>query len=75
MVMPMNVVKAGESVRVKRFLMDEEKSKRFMEIGLTISNEIKVIQNNGSSLILSVAGSRLGLDGSAARKIMVEQCI
>ncbi|MGL4992426.1 MAG: FeoA family protein [Sarcina sp.] len=72
--MPMNIVKEGEVIRVKRILMDEENSKRFMEIGLTNSNEIKIVQNNGSSLILSIGGTRLGLDSTAARKILVEQC-
>ena len=75
MVMPMNVVKEGESIRVKRILMDDENSKRLMEMGLTNSNIVKVIQNTGTSLIVTIAGTKLGLDMTAARKIMVEQCV
>lgn len=70
--MPMNFVKEGENIRVKRIMMSDSESKRLMEMGLTNSNIIKVIQNTGTSLIISIAGTKLGIDITAARKIMVE---
>ena len=70
--MPMNLVREGENIRVKRIMMSDSESKRLMEMGLTNSNIIKVIQNTGTSLIISIAGTKLGIDITAARKIMVE---
>lgn len=70
--MPMNFVKEGENIRVKRIMMSDSESKRLMEMGLTNNNIIKVIQNTGTSLIISIAGTKLGIDITAARKIMVE---
>ncbi|MGL4452031.1 MAG: FeoA family protein [Sarcina sp.] len=70
--MPMNVAREGENIRVKRIMMDDLDSKRFMEMGLTSSNIIKIVQNTGKSLIIAIAGTKIGLDITAARKIMVE---
>lgn len=70
--MPMNFVKEGENIRVKKIMMGDNESKRLMEMGLTNNNIIKVIQNTGTSLIITIAGTKLGVDVTAARKIMVE---
>ena len=70
--MPMNFVKEGENIRVKKIMMSDTESKRLMEMGLTNNNIIKVIQNTGTSLIITIAGTKLGVDVTAARKIMVE---
>lgn len=70
--MPMNVAREGENIRVKRIMMGDADSKRFMEMGLTNSNIIKIVQNTGQSLIIAIAGTKLGLDINAAKKIMVE---
>ncbi len=68
--LPLVLVSAGEKVRVSRFLGGPKMQNRLAGMGLTIGEEIEVLNNCGP-VIVSVRGSRLALGHGIASKILV----
>lgn len=68
--LPLVLVSAGEKVRVERFLGGPKMQNRLAGMGLTLGEEIEVLNNCGP-VIISVRGSRLALGHGIASKILV----
>ncbi|SHE33562.1 FeoA family protein [Clostridium fallax] len=73
MIMPVAFIEEGKSVIVNNIIMSEAMGKKLREMGIAHGSSIDIIKNDGVSVILGVSGSRLALDMSMARKIMVQQ--
>ncbi len=71
--MPMALAKGGSSIKVEKILLDDTLGKRLREIGISKGNDIEIIKNDSSGLILSINGSRLALDRTLAQKIFVRE--
>ncbi len=67
---PLILVSSGERVKVARFLGGSRMQGRLAAMGLTIGEEIEVINNCGP-IIISVRGTRLALGHGVASKILV----
>ena len=70
--MPISFVQNGSKVKVVNIGVGQTLNKKLMEMGLNIGSEIQVIKNEGGSLILGVAGSKLALGQGMGHKIMVK---
>ncbi len=68
--LPLVLISSGERVRVERFLGGSKMQGRLAAMGLTIGEEIEVINNCGP-IIISVRGTRLALGHGVAGKILV----
>lgn len=71
MLMPMNLAKEGNTVEVKSISMKDGLNKRLGELGIINGNKIKIVKNDGRSLIICIEDSRLALDNSIAKNIMI----
>ena len=71
MIIPMNLVQEGAIVEVKTITKKSDLIKRLSELGIVSGNKIKVIKNDGRSLIVIIEESRFVLDNMLARNIMV----
>ncbi len=68
--LPLTLVSAGEKVRVERFLGGSQALARLAAMGLTVGEELEVINNCGP-IIVSVRGARLAIGQGLAHKILV----
>lgn len=69
--MPLTMMKPGESARVKR-IGGKEEVKRFLEnLGFVLGEEVKVVSSNGGNIIVQVKDSRVAVSQNIANKIMV----
>lgn len=71
MVCPLNRIKAGAAVRIKRLCVDPEISHRLREIGFCEDQIIKLITNQ-ANIICLVCNARLAISSQLAQLIMVE---
>ncbi|WP_158534731.1 FeoA family protein [Romboutsia maritimum] len=71
MVVPMNLVQEGSIVEVKSITKKSDLVKRLSELGIVSGNKVKVIKNDGRSLIVAIEESRFALDNMLAKNIMV----
>jgi Fe2+ transport system protein FeoA len=68
---PLNKVRAGRAVRIKRIEASPEVSHRLREMGFCEEQRIKLIRRE-SSLICQVCNARLGISSALAASIWVE---
>ncbi|MFR5265477.1 FeoA family protein [Clostridium sp.] len=73
MFIPMSLAMEGNDVKVKKIALKDEMSKRMRELGLMAGNSIKIVKNDGKSLIIAINDSRFGIDMNLARKIFIEE--
>lgn len=71
MLMPISFAKEGEQVSVMNILIKDNTGKKLREMGLASGNVVEIIKNDGDSVIVGIGESRLALDLTLARKIMV----
>ena len=71
--MPLTIARVGEPVRIVKVGGLEETHKHLEEMGFVPDSEVTVMNRVGQNLILQVKDSRIALDGSLAKKIMVEE--
>jgi ferrous iron transport protein A len=71
MILPMNLADEGKEVEVKSISMKEGLGKRLGELGIVSGNKIKIIKNDGRSLIVAIEESRFALDLNIAKNIMI----
>lgn len=71
MLMPMSQATEGNIVEVKGVSIKEAMGKRLGELGIISGNKVKIIKNDGRSLIVGIDESRFALDKSIARNIMI----
>lgn len=72
MIMPMSLATEGDDVKVKKLAFRDDMNKRMRELGIMSGNLIKIVKNDGKSLIIAINESRFGIDMDLARKIFIE---
>lgn len=68
--LPLSLVRVGETVTVCRVRGDENTKRHLQEIGFVDGAEVHVVSSTGANIIVLVKGSRFGLDEKIARHIM-----
>ena len=69
-VLPLSLVRAGETVTVRRVRGNEDMRRHLQEIGFVDGEEVHVVSSSGANIIVLVKGSRFGLDAKVAQHIM-----
>lgn len=69
-VLPLSLVRAGETVTVRRVRGNEEMRRHLQEIGFVDGAEVHVVSSSSANIIVLVKGSRFGLDAKVAQHIM-----
>lgn len=70
--MPITMAKTGDLVRIIQITGDDAIRNHLAELGFAIGAEVKVVKAIDGNLILQVHGTRLALDESMARRLLVE---
>lgn len=69
--MPLSMASVGEVNTIKRISGRDEVRQHLAELGFVVGEEIRIVNELGGNLILSVKDSRIALDKSMAVRIMV----
>lgn len=69
-VLPLSLVRAGETVTVRRVRGSEDMRRHLQEIGFVDGAEVHVVSSSSANIIVLVKGSRFGLDAKVAQHIM-----
>lgn len=68
--LPLSMVNAGESVRV-RAIRGKDHTRRFLEtLGFTEDSEVAVVAQLGGNMILNIKGARVAVSKAMASRIM-----
>lgn len=70
--MPVSMAKAGESVTIIRITGNDKVRAHLHELGFVENDKITVISKVGENVIVKVKESRVALDMSMARRILVQ---
>lgn len=69
--MPLAMVKAGETVMIRRISGKDEVRQHLAELGFVVNGSVTVVSELAGSLIVQVKDSRIALDRGMANRIMV----
>ncbi len=69
--MPLSMVKAGETVTIRRITGKDEVRQHLAELGFVVDSDVTVVSEIGGNLILQVKDSRIALDRGMANRVMV----
>ena len=69
---PLSTAREGEEVNIIRIEGGRRVSRRLMEMGLSSSSRIKVVQNSGGPVIIVCKRTRMALGRGVSQKILVE---
>lgn len=69
-VLPLSLVRAGETVTVRRVRGNEDMRRHLQEIGFVDGAQVHVVSSSSANIIVLVKGSRFGLDAKVAQHIM-----
>ena len=69
--MPLGMAKVGETNIIKKINGRDEVRQHLAEMGFVVGAEIRVVNELGGNLILSVKESRIALDKTMAMRIMI----
>ncbi len=69
--MPITMVNPGESVTIRRITGKDDVRQHLAELGFVVEGQVTVVSRNGGSLIVQVKDSRIALDESMARRILI----
>ncbi|HIT90121.1 MAG TPA: ferrous iron transport protein A [Candidatus Merdenecus merdavium] len=70
--MPLSFVKLGETKRIASLKGKDSVKRHLQDIGFNQGEEVKLLSENESGLILLIKGVRIALNRSLAEKIIVE---
>jgi len=70
-VLPLSMAAAGQALRLVEIHAGHELTHRLAELGLTRGVELKVVQDAGGPLLISVRGSRIAIGRGMAHKLLV----
>lgn len=68
--MPLSMVRAGETVTVAKVRGLEEMRRHLHDLGFVEGSQVHVVSANPSNLIVTVKGTRFGLDAKVAQHVM-----
>ena len=69
--MPLTMVKTGETVTIRKITGGDEARRRLAELGFVVDGGVTVVSEIGGSLIVQVKDSRVALDRQMANRILV----
>ena len=69
--MPLTMARPGESFAIRRITGKDEVRQHLAELGFVMDSEVTVVSEVAGNLILQVKDSRIALDHTMARRIMV----
>ncbi len=69
--MPLSMVKAGETVTIRKITGKDEVRQHLAELGFVVDSDVTVVSEIGGNLILQVKDSRIALDRGMANRVMV----
>ena len=71
--MPLSMAKSGDILNIKQLRCNEENKKHLAEIGFSTGEQIEVLENNSSGVIINVKGVKIALNRGLAMGIIVEK--
>ena len=69
--MPITLAKAGELVTVRKITGNDAIRQHLAELGFVVDANVKVVSAYEGNVILQVHGSRIALNETIARRIMI----
>ena len=69
--MPLTMAKPGDTMTIRKITGKDEVRQHLAELGFVVGESITVVNVLGGNLILQVKESRIALDQTLARRILV----
>jgi ferrous iron transport protein A len=69
---PMTEIPVGQRVRLVRIEGGRELTRRLLALGLSVNEEVEVLQHRGRGVVVARGGNRIALGGGIAEKLMAE---
>ena len=69
--MPLGMVGVGDVNIIKKITGRDDVRQHLAELGFVVGEEVRVVNEMGGNLILSIKDSRIALDKTMAMRIMV----
>ena len=69
--MPLTMAKAGETVTIRKITGKDEVRLHLAELGFVVDSQVTIVNEIAGNLIVQVKESRLALDKTMAKRIMV----
>ena len=69
---PMTEIPVGQRVRLVKIEGGRELTRRLLALGLSINEEVEVLQHRGRGVVVARGGNRIALGGGIAEKLMAE---
>lgn len=69
--MPLGMANVGDVNIIKKIMGRDEIRQHLEELGFVVGGEVRVVNEIGGNMILSVKDSRIALDKTMAMRIMV----
>lgn len=69
--MPLTMAKRGDTLTIRKITGKDEVRQHLAELGFVVGESITVVNVLGGNLILQVKESRIALDQTLARRILV----
>ncbi len=69
--MPLGMARVGEVNTIRRITGRDEVRQHLAELGFVVGEEVRVVNELGGNLILSIKDCRVALDRSMAMRILV----
>ena len=69
--MPLTMVKAGETVTIRKISGTDEVRQHLASLGFVVDSDVTVVSEIGGNLIVQVKSSRIALDKGMAGRVMV----
>jgi ferrous iron transport protein A len=69
---PMTDIPVGQRIRLVRIEGGRELTRRLLALGLSINEEVEILQHRGRGVVVARGGNRIALGGGIAEKLMAE---
>ena len=69
--MPLTMARPGETVTIRKITGKDEIRQHLAELGFVAGQEVTVVSSLNGNLIINVKGSRIALDETMARRVML----
>jgi ferrous iron transport protein A len=68
----MTEIPVGQRIRLVRIEGGRELTRRLLALGLSINEEVEILQHRGRGVVVARGGNRIALGGGIAEKLMAE---
>ncbi len=69
--MPLTMAPVGEPATIRKITGRDDQRRHLAELGFVVDTVVTVVSSLGGNLIIQVADSRVALDTSLARRLLV----